>query len=195
MKRRLATPLSALLLLPPLLLSSSGCSPSAERPAPADSSSAPAPSSSAPFTATDSGWIQLMTPMNEQAGRLLALAAAQESTPPLASWAAALAKEHRTEVTQLRELLGRMGLPDTNVHEGHDMPGMVTDADLDRARRLTGAEFDGFVRQEIRAHLEQSGHVSRSESRAGGDDEAKRLAARIADARAAQLRTLSSLGR
>ncbi|MER8070584.1 DUF305 domain-containing protein [Streptomyces sp. NPDC094034] len=195
MKRHLVTPLSALLLLPLPLLSSSGCSPSAERPAPAVSSSAPAPSSGAPFTATDSGWIQLMTPMNEQAGRLLALASAQESTPQLASWAAALAEEHRTELAQLRQLLGRMGLPGTNVHEGHDMPGMVTDADLDRARGLTGAEFDGFVRREIRAHLEQSQRVSRSESRAGGGEEAKRLAGRIADARAEQLRTLSSLGR
>ncbi|MEV6424600.1 DUF305 domain-containing protein [Streptomyces sp. NPDC051662] len=193
MKRRV-TLLSALLLLSLPLLSSSGCSPTAERPATVDSSSSPAPSSSAPFTATDSGWIQLMTPMNEQAGRLLALASARESAPPLSSWAAALAKEHRTELTQFRRLLGRMGLPDTNVHEGHDMPGMVTEADLDRARGLTGAEFDGFVRQEIRAHLEQSRRVSRSESRAGGGEEAKRLAARIADARAEQLKTLSSLG-
>ncbi|WP_326812718.1 DUF305 domain-containing protein [Streptomyces scopuliridis] len=189
MKRRLATPLPALLLF----LFLSGCSTPPDPPAGADRSSSPAPSSTTPFTATDSGWIQLMTPMNEQAGQLLALASARESPPPLASWAAALAKEHRAELAQLRQLLDRMGLPDTNVHEGHDMPGMVTDADLDRARRLTGADFDGFVRQEIRAHLEQSGRVSRSESQAGGGQEAKRLAARIADIRAEQLKTLSSL--
>ncbi|MGW2509018.1 DUF305 domain-containing protein [Streptomyces scopuliridis] len=198
MKRRLVTPLPALLLLPLLLLFLllflSGCSTTPpDRPAGSDRSSGPAPSSSAPFTATDSGWIQLMTPMSEQAGQLLAMASTHESAPPLASWATALAKEHRTELAQLRQLLRRMGLPDTNVHEGHDMPGMVTDADLDRARRLTGADFDGFVRQEIRAHLEQSARVSRSESRAGGSQEAKRLAARIADSRAEQLKTLSSL--
>ncbi|MFJ9032780.1 DUF305 domain-containing protein [Streptomyces sp. NPDC102274] len=195
MKRRLVMPLPALLLLPLLLLSPSGCSTPPDRPAAADRTSAPAASSGAPFTATDSGWIQLMTPMSEQAGRLLAMASTHESAPPVATWAAALAKEHRTELAQLRQLLGRMGLPDTNVHAGHDMPGMVTDADLDRARRLTGAEFDGFVRQEIRAHLEQSQRVSRSESHAGGGQEAKRLAADIADSRAVQLKKLSSLGR
>ncbi|MEU0277449.1 DUF305 domain-containing protein [Streptomyces sp. NPDC006195] len=198
MKRRLPTPLPALLVLPLLLvplLFLGGCSASADRPATPGRSAAPAPSSSAPFTATDTGWIQLMTPMSEQAGQLLAMASAQDAAPPLASWAAALAKEHRTELAQLRQLLGRMGLPDTNVHEGHDMPGMVTEADLDRARGLTGARFDGFVRQEIRAHLEQSQRVSLSETRAGGSQEAKRLAARIADSRAGQLRTLSSLDR
>jgi uncharacterized protein (DUF305 family) len=193
MKRALVAPLLVVIL--------SGCSTQSAQPsrtaAPADTAiiSTPSTSSSPEFTSTDSGWIQLVTPMDEQAEQLLSLATHHHSAPALTSWAADLAKEHRTELTQLRRLLHRMGLSDTNVHEGHDMPGMVTNADLEGAHRLTGTDFDRFVVREIRAHLEQSQRVSRSESQAGGSREARRLASRIADSRSGQLKTLSSLGR
>ncbi|MGW6055977.1 DUF305 domain-containing protein [Streptomyces sp. NPDC055189] len=142
-------------------------------------------------TATDTGWIQLLIPMDDQAEELLDLAAERGgSAPGTATWASGLAKEHRSELSTLRPLLHRVGLPDTNVHEGHDMPGMVTESDLARGRRLTGAAFDRFVLKELRDHLGHSQRVSRSAARAAGSSEVRRLAARIADTRADQLKAL-----
>ncbi|MEU5956270.1 DUF305 domain-containing protein [Streptomyces sp. NPDC047525] len=178
-------------LVPSLALSLSlllaGCSEPATPPAAPTTSASPSLSGA---TATDSGWIQLVIPMDDQAEQLLALAADRASAADLAGWAAATTKEHRAELALLKPLLHRMGLPDTNVHQGHDMPGMVTEPDLARGRRLTGAAFDRFVRQELRDHLSHSGRVSRSAARSAGSAEVRRLAARIADTRADQLKAL-----
>ncbi|MFC8128109.1 DUF305 domain-containing protein [Streptomyces sp. NPDC057302] len=180
----LALPLALLLSLALLL---GGCSePSSASGTPTASGSPSLPGA----TATDTGWIQLVIPMDDQAEQLLALAVDRASAPDLATWAAASSKQHRTELSLLRPLLRRMGLPGTNVHEGHDMPGMVTEADLARGRRLTGPAFDRFVLRQLRDHLSHSRRVSRSAARSAGSGEVRRLAARIADTRADQLKAL-----
>ncbi|MER5253089.1 MULTISPECIES: DUF305 domain-containing protein [unclassified Streptomyces] len=178
------------LFLPLALVSSlllAGCS---EPSAPAATPTPSARPALSGATATDTGWIQLLIPMDDQAGQLLELAADRASAPRLATWAVECAEDHGSELARLRVLLLRMGLPDTNVHRGHDMPGMVTEADLARGRRLTGAAFDRFVLQELRDHLGQSRRVSRSAARSAGSGEVRRLAARIADTRTGQLRAL-----
>ncbi|MFE6162630.1 DUF305 domain-containing protein [Streptomyces sp. NPDC056486] len=192
-----SAPALALSLFLSLLLLLGGCSaPPAPPATPTTSTSASTGPSLPGATATDSGWIQLVIPMDDQAEELLDLtkdrAHARTSESDLATWATGLAKEHRAELARLRPLLHRMGLPDTNVHQGHDMPGMVTESDLDRGRRLTGAAFDRFVLQELRDHLSHSQRVSRSAARSAGSNEVRRLAARIADTRADQLRALPS---
>ncbi|MGW5863518.1 DUF305 domain-containing protein [Streptomyces sp. NPDC055239] len=190
-------PALALLLFASLLLG--GCSTPSTAPAtpttPASASTSASASTGPSLpgaTATDSGWIQLVIPMDEQAEKLLDLTTdgARAPAPDLKSWATGLTKEHDTELALLQALLHRMGLPDTNVHQGHDMPGMVTENDLARGRRLTGAAFDRFVLQELRDHLSQSRRVSRSAARSAGSSEVRRLAARIADTRSAQLKAL-----
>ncbi|WP_433573248.1 DUF305 domain-containing protein [Streptomyces sp. CA-251247] len=97
--------------------------------------------------------------MNNQALELLSPVGGRGGDPALKAWAASLAAGHRAELGRLNALLDRMGLPRTDVHAGHDMPGMVTAADLGRARTLRGAAFDGFLGRELRAHLEQSARV------------------------------------
>ncbi|MEV8315837.1 DUF305 domain-containing protein [Streptomyces sp. NPDC059900] len=189
-------PATALRLAPALAftlaLLLTGCSEPSASSAPTASSTPPVSvSPSLPgATATDTGWIQLLIPMDDQAEDVLELAADHGSSPDVATWAKSLAKAHRSELGSLRTLLHRMGLPDTNVHEGHDMPGMVTKSDLARGRRLSGAAFDRFVLKELRDHLGHSRRVSRSAARSAGSVEIRRLAARIADARADQLKAL-----
>ncbi|MGW6269660.1 DUF305 domain-containing protein [Streptomyces sp. NPDC055060] len=165
-----------------------GCSTPPDDPA-APTTAAAAPSL-AGATATDTGWIQLLIPMDDQAARLLDLAAGRASAPEVAAWATGHAEETHAELARLRPLLRRMGLPGTNVHRGHDMPGMVTEKDIARSRRLTGAAFDRFVLRELRDHLGHSRRVSRSAARTAGNDEVRRLAARIADRRSGQLTSM-----
>lgn len=143
-----------------------------------------------PSGATDAAWLQLMTPMNEGAAELLTMAADRATDPGLRSWATDLAASHRAELEQMRPLLRQLGLPATNVHEGHEMPGMVTPGDLAQARAAKGAAFEKVVVVQIREHLEHSARVSRSEVDAGSEAAAKKLAASLVEARAAELDAL-----
>lgn len=143
-----------------------------------------------PSGATDAAWLQLMTPMNEGAVELLTMAADRATDSGLRSWATDLAASHRAELEQMRPLLRQLGLPATNVHEGHEMPGMVTPGDLAQARAAKGAAFEKVVVVQIREHLEHSARVSRSEVDAGSEAAAKKLAASLVEARAAELDAL-----
>lgn len=143
-----------------------------------------------PSGATDAAWLQLMTPMNEGAVELLTMAADRATDPGLRSWATDLAASHRAELEQMRPLLRQLGLPATNVHEGHEMPGMVTPGDLAQARAAKGAAFEKVLVVQIREHLEHSARVSRSEVDAGSEAAAKKLAASLVEARAAELDAL-----
>ncbi|OKJ04308.1 hypothetical protein AMK18_03770 [Streptomyces sp. CB01249] len=171
-----------------LLLLLAGCGSPAADP---ESTPPPAPSATgAPADPTDAAWAQLMTPMNESAVALLSLAADRSGDTAVRSWAAGLQTSQNGELARLRPLLDRMGLPDTNVHEGHHMPGMVTADDLARARTLKGAAFDRFLVDRIGAHLRQTAQVSRSETGAGTRPDAKRLAAALVSARRAEIARL-----
>ncbi|WP_405396464.1 DUF305 domain-containing protein [Streptomyces microflavus] len=176
------------------LTASAGCSTTTE-PAPAASPvrTAAAPSPSTSSTPTDAAWAQLMTPMNEKALALLTLAADRATEPLLRAFATRLHSGQEAELGRLRPLLARMGLPDTDVHAGHDMPGMVTEADLEAARAAEGAAFDRLFLTGIRDHLRHSAQVSRSEITAGARADAKQLAAALVTAREAALTELEGL--
>ncbi|MFB7434969.1 DUF305 domain-containing protein [Streptomyces microflavus] len=180
------------------LAASAGCSTTTE-PAPAASqvrtAAAPSPkaSPSASSTPTDAAWAQLMTPMNEKALALLTLAADRGTEPRLRAFATRLHSGQEAELGRLRPLLARMGLPDTDVHAGHDMPGMVTEADLEAAGAAEGGAFDRLFLTGIRDHLRHSAQVSRSEITAGARADAKQLAADLVTAREAALTELEGL--
>ncbi|WP_053717493.1 hypothetical protein [Saccharothrix sp. NRRL B-16348] len=141
-------------------------------PAPAP---APPPAAS-PFNATDTAWIQLMIPMNEQLLPALALA-----PPELAPFAAELEVSHERELAQLKRLRARAGLSDENPHAGHEMPGLVSEADL-AGLRLDPTGLPATLRE----HLAQSALLARGEQDSGADQETRDLAASIVTARAAQ---------
>jgi hypothetical protein len=139
----------------------------------------PAPSpepAASPFNATDTAWIQLMIPMNEQLLPALDLAA-----PDLAPFAAELKSSHGQELAALKRLRDRAALPEENVHAGHQMPGLVSEADL------AGLRLDpSGLPAKLREHLEQSALLARGEQDSGADRETRDLAASIAAARADQ---------
>ncbi|MCC8250262.1 DUF305 domain-containing protein [Saccharothrix luteola] len=143
---------------------------------------APAPAAS-PFNATDTAWIQLMIPMNEQLLPALALA-----PPELAAFAAEVEQSHERELAQLKRLRERAGLSDDNPHAGHQMPGLVSEADL------AGLRLDpSGLPAKLREHLEQSALLARGEQDSGADQETRDLAASIGTARAAQTARLAAV--
>ncbi|WP_447006875.1 DUF305 domain-containing protein [Saccharothrix isguenensis] len=138
--------------------------------------SSPEPATPSPFNATDTAWIQLMIPMNEQLLPALDLA-----PPALAGFAAGLRASHEQELVDLKRLRDRAGLADANVHAGHQMPGLVSQADL-AALRLDPSALPAKLRE----HLEQSASLARGEQDSGADQESRELAGAIASKRAAQ---------
>ncbi|MZF54641.1 DUF305 domain-containing protein [Streptomyces sp. SID5594] len=190
-----AAPALFALLILLALTAAAGCS-TATEPAPRPSAvrnTAPAPSASASGTPTDAAWVQLMTPMNEKAVALLTLAADRAAEPRVRAFATRLRGDQEAELGRLRPLLARMGLPDTDVHAGHAMPGMVTESDLAAAKAAKGAAFARLFLTQIRDHLRHSAQVSRSEVAAGARADAKRLAAALVTARQAALTELEAL--
>ncbi|MFB4420487.1 DUF305 domain-containing protein [Streptomyces sp. QL37] len=182
---------AALLLLLAVLTSCTGDGerPPESRSVPSRTTAGPSPSADP----TDSAWVQLMIPMGRQAVILLDLAAEKATGPRLRDWASRLRTDQDTELAALRGLRDRMGLPDTDLHKGHDMPGMVTAEDLEEARTAEGAAFDRLLVEQIRDHLRQSEQVSRSEVSAGSRPEARARARALVTARAAQLACLTAL--
>ncbi|MFF7033531.1 DUF305 domain-containing protein [Streptomyces griseus] len=182
------------------LIGAAGCSSAADSTPRTTADSAPRTAEartsappSATGSATDVGWVQLMTPMNQQAVKLLTLAAERADEPRLRAFAVRLRADQEAELDRLRPLLTRMGLPLTDVHAGHDMPGMVTERDLTAARAAEGPAFDRLVLAGIRDHLRQSAQVSRSEITAGGRADARELARALVTARETFLAELARL--
>ncbi|RLV70738.1 DUF305 domain containing protein [Streptomyces sp. CBMAI 2042] len=192
-----AAPTLFALLVLLALTAAAGCSTATEpAPRPAavrNTAPATAPSASDSGTPTDAAWVQLMTPMNEKAVALLTLSADRATEPRVRAFATRLRGDQEAELGRLRPLLARMGLPDTDVHAGHAMPGMVTESDLAAARAAKGAAFDRLFLTRIRDHLRHSAQVSRSEIAAGSRADAKRLAAALVTAREAALTELEAL--
>ena len=144
------------------------------------------------FNPTDLAWIELMIPMDEQLLRVLATASHQATTPALRTFAVSLTAGHKSELAQLITLRTRAKAPTANQHEGHDMPGMMTEPEVLALSNTTGPGYDQLLTKNLKEHLEQSIIVARSIRTAGKDPATKKLAASIEQSRATQLKHLPS---
>ncbi|GAB3947095.1 DUF305 domain-containing protein [Micromonospora vulcania] len=163
-------------------------------PTPTASPTPPAPTAPVVLNGTDDAFIQLLIPMNEGALTLIDYLDTRtaDTDPPLRAVTDQIRAAHRTEVRELRELLAAGNVPEQNIHEGHQMPGMVTDVSLAELRAAPGAQVRSRAVALIRAHLEQIVLLCRGEQDAGASPELKALAARMQQARAAELSALAS---
>lgn len=95
-----------------------------------------------------------MVPMTENAVDLLRLTPEHSDSPALTGAAAKIAESEDASLARLHALRDRAGLPASNVHEGHRMPGMVTPADLIVMHDTRGAEFDQHRLTLVSAHID-----------------------------------------
>ncbi|MEU7819178.1 DUF305 domain-containing protein [Catellatospora sp. NPDC049133] len=142
---------------------------------------------------TDVAWTQLMIALDQRMLAALELAPQRAADKALTAFAADVARRHEAEVVRLRELLQATGMPETNPHEGHDMPGMITKENLSLLAGKSGAEFDTMLADSLRAHFEQCRMLAGSEQSAGADPAVKALAASVETTRQADLDQLAAL--
>ncbi|WP_432948558.1 DUF305 domain-containing protein [Kribbella sp. CA-253562] len=145
------------------------------------------------FNATDLAWIELMIPMDQQLLRVLALGEKQAADPAVRAFAGQVAAGHRAELDRLVALRTRSRLPVRNPHEGHDMPGMITEPEIVALGKATGAAFDATFLKNLKEHLDQSIVLARGITKDGKDPEGKKLAASIVTTRTTQLKQLATL--
>ncbi|NYH44726.1 uncharacterized protein (DUF305 family) [Micromonospora jinlongensis] len=167
--------------------SSPTASPSAASPP-----AGPAPTASVVLNSTDDAFIQLLIPMNEGALALIDHVDTRSAAadPSLRALLDDLRAAHQAELRDLRGLLAAGNVAEQNIHEGHQMPGMVTEASLAELRAAPDTEVPSRAAALVRAHLAQTMVLCRGEQTAGGSPELKALAGRIQRARAAELSAL-----
>ncbi|MFG1836794.1 DUF305 domain-containing protein [Micromonospora sp. NPDC049175] len=154
------------------------------------------PSGSAgPFSATDVAWLQLTVAMNERLLPVLDLVSSRTTDSAWLTFTARLGTAHRADLRTARRLLAESGAPATNPHEGHDMPGMVTDEELAALRSATGAAFQRRASQHVRAHLDQAIRIATAEQRVGTHPATTALASAVVRTGDADLAGLGRLDR
>ncbi|GAB3928797.1 DUF305 domain-containing protein [Kribbella albertanoniae] len=164
-----------------------GCGSAPQPPTPAASVA----SIASGFNPTDAAWLGLMIPMNEQFLRIVGYAPTNSKDPAVRRLAAELTVGHQAELKQLIALRDRAGLPTTNAHAGHNMPGMMTEEEVLALQKLRGPAFDKVLRAEVKDHLTQSALISRSAKAAGQEPTVKTLATTIEKNRTAQAARLA----
>ncbi|WP_158624130.1 DUF305 domain-containing protein [Micromonospora sp. HM5-17] len=159
----------------------------------ADGGPTAAPTTPGGFSGTDTAWLQLAIAMDERFLRVLDLVPGRLTDPELVVLAGRIAADHRAVLPRLHGLHERSGGPTTNPHEGHDMPGMATAAQLAEVRRATGRAAAELFATLARAHLDQSVRLARAEREHGTEPVTRAIAAEIERTRAGQRSHLDRL--
>ncbi|MEG3636913.1 DUF305 domain-containing protein [Micromonospora palythoicola] len=175
--------------------SSPALAPAAEPPSTGGSTTTVSPGTTGHFSATDIAWLQLSVAMAERLLPMLDLVPDRTADPAWRRLAIRIASGERTHLTRSRRLLADSGAPLANPHEGHDMPGMITDAELTALRSATGRAFHHLVAGHLRAHLTQSVRIATAEQQAGTDPATTALAAAVVRVGTADLARLDHLDR
>ncbi|WP_327035597.1 DUF305 domain-containing protein [Micromonospora ureilytica] len=193
-------PTASTVLIAVLLVAGCGAGPrdaasTATPPAAAPSeTTAPTPTGTAgSFNPTDIAWLQLTVAMIERLLPVLDLVPTRTTDPAWRQTAARVASTRRAELDHARRLLADAAAPTTNPHEGHDMPGMVTPAEMTALRSATGTPFHRLFAGHLRAHLTQSVRVATAEQQSGAQPAAVALAAAVVRNGTADLESLDHL--
>ncbi|MBM7489175.1 uncharacterized protein (DUF305 family) [Micromonospora luteifusca] len=145
------------------------------------------------FSPTDVAWLQLTVAMNERLLPVLDMVPSRTTDRAWRTFAARLGTVHRADLSTARRLLAESGAPATNPHEGHDMPGMVTEQELTTLRSVTGVAFERLAGQHVRAHLQQAVRIATAEQRNGVYPATTALATEVVRAGDAELTRLDRL--
>lgn len=172
------------------LLGVAGCS-----TAPPGGTTFPSPASAAEavstvFGGTDLAWIEINIAMDERVLPLLDLVPTHSVDPDMQALALQVKAFTEAELATLRQLHAEARLPAANPYKDTTMPGMVTAEQVTRAAELSGSVFDEVAVQQIKAHLEESQNLARSEDKSGVEPQTRGLALQVLRTRHQALLTL-----
>ncbi|MGC4806646.1 DUF305 domain-containing protein [Micromonospora sp. DT233] len=154
--------------------------------------------------ATDVMFAQMMIPHHQQAVQMADLAATRAVDPEVKQLAAQIKAAQGPEIETMTGWLTAWGTPaSAGMKHGasphvmpsmdHEMPGMMTEADMAKLAEATGTAFDKRFLTMMIAHHEGAITMARDETKGGANADAKALAARIIEAQQAEIGTMNKI--
>ena len=142
---------------------------------------------------SDVMFVQMMIPHHEQAVEMAELAPAAGASPEVRELAATIAAAQGPEIEQMEAMLDRWDVGQMMDHSGHQMAGMVSDADMDRLRAASGAAFDRLFLELMIAHHEGAIDMAQDPLENGEDPELRRLLEAIVTAQTAEIAPMQQM--
>lgn len=138
------------------------------------------------FNDADVTFAQKMIPHHQQAVQMAETAASRASDPEVKQLAAQIKAAQDPEIQTLTGWLTAWGKPvePPEGHSGHTMPGMGSDADMDKLMAAKGTDFDRMFARMMIAHHNGAIQMAKDQQADGANAEAKALAATIERAQA-----------
>ncbi|WP_433393951.1 DUF305 domain-containing protein [Micromonospora sp. KLBMP9576] len=138
----------------------------------------------AAFGDADAMFAQMMIPHHRQAVEMADLAATRAADPEVKRLATEIKAAQAPEIATMSGWLAAWGRPVPSPgagmpHMDHDMPGMMSDADMKKLAAASGREFDRQFLTMMIAHHEGAVTMARDEQARGVNGEAKALAGQI----------------
>lgn len=162
--------------------------------------SAAAPKSGATFNATDVKFATDMIPHHRQALDMAEVAQSKATTPEVKALADRIAKAQEPEIATMSGWLTAWGEPVPSpgaMHHGTgdmgQMPGMMTDQEMQDLSKATGKDFDKMFLQMMIKHHQGAVEMARTEQAQGQDPSTKQLAAKIAADQTAEITEMQAM--
>ncbi|TCJ99913.1 DUF305 domain-containing protein [Nocardia alba] len=180
------------------VLFAAGCSTDSTTTHPAEHTSPVTTSAAAStdFNAADVSFLRMMYPHHAQAVEMAKIVPSHTQNQRLIALAAQVEKAQAPEMRQITDLLAGFGEPApsaTEDHAGHDMPGMMTDAQMSDLRAANGAEFDRQWLTMMIAHHEGAVAMAEAELNAGVNPPSRQLATAIVADQEAEITTMRGM--
>ena len=162
--------------------------------------SAAAPKSGATFNATDVKFATAMIPHHRQAIDMAKTAQSKAATPEVKALADRIAKAQEPEIATMSGWLTAWGEPVPSPGGMHhdmgdvgQMPGMMTDREMQDLSKATGKDFDKMFLQMMIKHHQGAVEMAKIEQAQGQDPAVKQLAARIAADQTAEIAEMQGM--
>lgn len=151
---------------------------------------------SSQFSSSDLMFAQMMIPHHEQAVEMSTLAETRAKSNAVIILASEIKAEQAPEIAQMQTWLEQAGVSNDDDghmnHMGHDMGGMLTEAELQRLAEATGEEFDRLFLLGMIAHHE--GAIDMAQMIVNSKNpEAKSLAKSIIESQTKQIEYMKEL--
>ncbi|MFE1592633.1 DUF305 domain-containing protein [Nocardia sp. NPDC058705] len=134
------------------------------------------------FNDADVSFLQMMYPHHAQAVEMSKMVPSHTQNQQLIALAAQIEQAQAPEMQQITDLLTGFGKPApsaTEGHGGHDMPGMMTGAQMSSLDAANGADFDKQWLEMMISHHEGAVGMAQAELNSGVNPESRQLATKI----------------
>ncbi|MEQ4723184.1 DUF305 domain-containing protein [Nonomuraea sp. B19D2] len=134
---------------------------------------------SAEFNNADVRFTQMMIAHHQQAIQMAELASTRASNTEVKDLAEKIKASQQPEIETMQGWLEAWGKPMPTGDMGHEMPGGMSDADMQKLEKAQGAAFDKQFLKLMIVHHRGAITMARAERKRGENPQAKQLAEKI----------------